>query len=69
MVYEALAVCKLLVRDVLKTNLDKTHNIQYDKAKAAQRASLLEGEDESNLYHWLKANFGLGISLSCSGNV
>lgn len=69
MVYEGLAVCKLLLRCVLKNNLNKAHNMQYDKAKAAQRALLLEEEDERNLYHWLMANFGLGIAFSCSGNV
>lgn len=44
MIYEALAICKLLLRDVLKNNLNKAHNMRYDKARAAQRALLLEGK-------------------------
>lgn len=64
MIYEALAVCKLLLRDMLKNNFNKAHSMQYDKAKAAQRALLLEGEDERNLYHWLIANFRLDIAFS-----
>lgn len=69
MIYEALVVCKLLLREMLKNNLNKEHNMQYDKAKEAQRALLLEGEGERNLYHWLKANFELGVTFSCSGSV
>lgn len=57
MICEATAICKLIINDVLKSNLNKTHDIKYEDPKAAQRALLLEGKGKSNFYHWLKASF------------